>query len=139
MARFVWEQPCGDSRPRLSAERSSAGFDSRAAWGVGLKIFENLERGDSKLGISSLERKASFARTADKKPEACQGLCGDSRPRLSTERSSAGFDSRAAWDVGLEIFENLERGHSRLGIALLERKASSARPDSRGRLSPQAD
>ena len=65
-----------------------------------------------------------------------RGLCGDSRHRLSAERSSAGFVSRAAPAVYLEIFETLERLNSSLGISLLARKASFARPDSRWRLSP---
>jgi hypothetical protein len=43
---------CGDSRLRLSAERSSAGFDSRAASAIYVEIFEKLGRVDSKLGIS---------------------------------------------------------------------------------------
>jgi hypothetical protein len=64
------------------------------------------------------------------------GLCGDSRLRLSAERSSAGFVSRGARAVYLDIFENLERLNSKLGISLLARKASFARPDSRWRLSP---
>jgi len=65
-----------------------------------------------------------------------RGLCGDSRLRLSAERSSAGFDSRTAPAVSLKIFEKLERLNSSLGISLLARKASFARPDSRWRLSP---
>lgn len=57
---------CGDSRHRLSAERGSAGFDSRAAPAMCLEIFEKLERVDSSLGISLLaRRRASLARTAD--------------------------------------------------------------------------
>jgi hypothetical protein len=66
-----------------------------------------------------------------------RGLCGDSRHRLSPERSSAGFDSRTAPAMYLEIFEKLERLNSSLGISLPARKASFARPDSRWRLSPQ--
>ena len=65
-----------------------------------------------------------------------RGLCRDSRLRLSAERSSAGFASRAAPAVSLKIFEKLERLNSSLGISLLARKASFARPDSRWRLSP---
>ena len=57
---------CGDSRLRLSAERSSAVFDSRTAKAVSLEIFEKLERADSKLGTLFLaRRRASLARTAD--------------------------------------------------------------------------
>jgi len=63
-------------------------------------------------------------------------LCGDSRLRLSAERSSAAFDSRTAKAVSLEIFEKLERADSKLGTLFLARKASFARPDSRWRLSP---
>jgi len=65
-----------------------------------------------------------------------KGLCGDSRHRLSAERSSAAVDSRAAVAVGMKIFGKLERANPKLGISLLARKASFARPDSRWRLSP---
>jgi hypothetical protein len=57
---------CGDSRHRLSAERSSAGFDSRAAPAVSLKIFEKLEREIPNWEFPRWrERRASLARTAD--------------------------------------------------------------------------
>src|SRR6266576_188341 len=64
------------------------------------------------------------------------GLCGDSRLRLSAEQSSAGFDSRAASGAGVGIFREAGKSNSKLGISLMARKASFARPDSRWRLSP---
>jgi hypothetical protein len=65
-----------------------------------------------------------------------RGLCGDSRLRLSAERSSAlVLILGAAPAVSLKIFEKLERLNSSLGISLLARKASFARPESRWRLS----
>ena len=65
-----------------------------------------------------------------------RGLCGDSRLRLSAEQSSAGFDSRAASGAGVGIFREAGKSNSKLGISLMARKASFARPDSRWRLSP---
>jgi hypothetical protein len=65
-----------------------------------------------------------------------EGLCGDSRHRLSAEQSSVGFDSRTAPAMYLEIFEKLEKLDSKLEISLMVKKASFARPDSRWRLSP---
>jgi hypothetical protein len=58
-------------------------------------------------------------------------------PSAVQERSSVGFDSKATEAVGPKVFEKLERSYSKMGIAFLVGKSSFARPDSRGRLSPQ--